>query len=100
MDTTNMLENEEALYGELLKHLKKSFDYFAGVLEGEEFEASDKAGASKAKKSTTLVKFLDAIPELIDTELEKHGPFAVDDEAELPKELAALLVRQEKAKEI
>jgi len=42
--------------------------------------------------------FLKAVPELVDAELQRHGPFNEGDIASLPSELASILVAQGKAK--
>ena len=53
-----------------------------------------------AQSSTKHVKFLDSIEQFVGEELEMYGPYAADDEAELPRELADILIGQGKAVEL
>ena len=46
------------------------------------------------------VKFIDAIEQFVGEELEMYGPYAANDEAELPRELAEILISQGKAVEL
>ncbi|MBI4146943.1 DNA replication complex GINS family protein [Candidatus Woesearchaeota archaeon] len=46
------------------------------------------------------VKFLDNIEQFVGEELEMYGPYATNDEAELPCELAEILISQGKAVEL
>jgi len=46
------------------------------------------------------LQFTDEIPELLDSELRRWGPFTKDQTAELPAELANLLLKQSKATEV
>ncbi|RJQ19923.1 DNA replication complex GINS family protein [Candidatus Woesearchaeota archaeon] len=56
---------------------------------------------SPANTSTTKhVKFLDTIEQFVGEELEMYGPYAANDEAELPRELADVLIGQGKAAEL
>ena len=50
--------------------------------------------------TTKHVKFLDTIEQLVGEELEMYGPYAADDEAELPRALAEILISQGKAVEL
>ena len=42
--------------------------------------------------------FLEAVPELVDAELQRHGPFNEGDTANMPSELTTILLAQGKAK--
>ncbi|MFH0869147.1 MAG: hypothetical protein V1839_02890 [archaeon] len=46
------------------------------------------------------LQFTDEIPELLDSELKRWGPFVKDQVAEIPAELASLLLKQSKAAEV
>lgn len=46
------------------------------------------------------LQFTDEIPELLDSELKRWGPFVKDQVAEIPAELANLLLKQSKATEV
>ena len=50
-----------------------------------------------AIKGVPLV-FLEEVPELVDATLKRHGPFNEGDTANVPSELATILLAQGKAK--
>ena len=58
---------------------------------------ADKIIEPKLKK---LIRFIETVSELVDTDLQTCGPFEKEDVANLPEELANLLIKQSKAKEI
>jgi len=64
------------------------------VLNNEELASSDDAQASQDISLT----FLEAVPELVDANLNKHGPFREGQTASMPSELAIILMAQGKAK--
>ena len=51
-------------------------------------------------KSTKIVRFLYAVPKFVGKELEEYGPFAEEDIANLPGEIADVLITQGNAEEI
>jgi len=95
-DTTNMLISEEKLYFALLEMLKRSGVEFFEVLDN-----SDKMHSTDTQKPLKedfkRIKLLEDIPELMDTKLNRYGPFSSNAIIELPKELAGLLLTQNKA---
>ncbi|MEM2873948.1 MAG: hypothetical protein QW063_00610 [Candidatus Nanoarchaeia archaeon] len=101
-DTTNMLLSEEKLYFALLEIIKQSGEGFFEFLnhsytaEPKHLKETEQASLSGSKR----IKLLEAIPELIDTKLNRYGPFTAGSEVELPIELAELLLKQNKAVEI
>ncbi|MBI3035222.1 DNA replication complex GINS family protein [Candidatus Woesearchaeota archaeon] len=54
----------------------------------------------KSKKSTKLVRFLGHIPKFAGPELEEYGPFEEEDIANLPAEVADVLISKGKSEEI
>lgn len=54
----------------------------------------------EAPSANKHIKFIDAVDQFAGPELELYGPYQPEDEAELPKELADILVSQGKAAEI
>jgi hypothetical protein len=52
------------------------------------------------KENFKRLKLIEAIPELMDTQLNRYGPFTAGEEVELPSELAELLLKQNKASEV
>jgi DNA replication initiation complex subunit (GINS family) len=95
-DTSSMLLPEEKLYFALLELLKNSNEEFFALLNSEPISEEPKP----LKENFKRLKLIEAIPELIDTKLNRYGPFAAGAEVELPIELADLLLKQNKAIEI
>lgn len=52
------------------------------------------------KKSTKLVRFVSFVPKFVGQELEEYGPFEEEDIANLPAEIANILISKGKAEEI
>ena len=84
---------------EATKALKEGKEVAIKAVEDNLTAASeaDKVIGPKPKK---LIRFTEAVSELVDTDLQACGPFEKEDIANLPEELANLLIRQNKAKEI
>ena len=103
-DSTNMLANEIELYNSLLGNLEKSKLAFDKLLEESTLpdsiaaDAVSKEETKDAVASSMKLEFLDTVPELVDAELAKHGPFEKGNVASLPNELASILISQGKAK--
>ncbi len=51
-------------------------------------------------KKTILVRFLEAVPEIVGEDLNIYGPFNPEDIANLPKKVAEVLIKQNKAQAI
>jgi len=51
-------------------------------------------------KNTILVRFLEAVPEIVGEDLNIYGPFNPEDIANLPKKIAEVLIKQNKAQAI
>lgn len=118
-DTTNMLKSEEMIYDKLVEILKKSWGEFFSYVNSKHPEHTGKKESAVSnsyekplnnvskeisinRQASGLVnlQFTDDIPELLDSELKKWGPFTKNEIAELPAELAELLLKQEKAVEV
>ncbi len=104
-DTTSMLLSEEKLYFILLEMLKKSGEEFFSFLNSEPVLSTAEGTTAQTepkplKENFKRLKLTEAIPELMDTQLNRYGPFNVGAEIELPSELAELLLKQNKATEI
>lgn len=56
--------------------------------------------ADTANKENTLVRFLHAVPRFVGKELEVYGPFEQEEIANLPVEIARLLIAKARAEEI
>ncbi len=104
-DTTSMLLSEEKLYFMLLEILKKSGEEFFSFLNSEPVLNTGEMKVEQAEPKTLKenfkrLKLIEAIPELMDTQLNRYGPFTAGAEVELPSELAELLLKQNKASEV
>ena len=116
-DTTNMRKSEELIYDRLVEILKNSWGKFFGFLNSKQHESVQEKSELKDEKPlnnvsgvtsiteqaapvSRLLKFTDSIPELLDSELKKWGPFVKDQVAEIHAELAELLLKQAKAIEV
>jgi len=89
-DTTNMLPKEEIIYNQLIELLISSQKSFYSTIQNA-------AEPKLLKAPHRTLKFREAVPELLDLRENKHGPFQANDTAELPEELAKILVAQNKA---
>jgi len=113
IDTSALLDNEKKFLGDIEKVLNAyREDIIYNVMEGkpvsqikhqekeikEEINAAN--GVEEETKSTRLVRFLYSVPKFVGTELEEYGPFAEEDIANLPAEIADLLVGKGKVEEI
>jgi len=97
-DTTNMLPFEQEFYDKQVELLKVAWASFFKELNPR--TASSAEPKLLKETSTRLLKFTEPVPELMDSELKKYGPFDENQAASLPQELAELLIQQKKAVEI
>ncbi len=112
----NMLDEENKLYNELKIILNK---YRKGILENlvskklpaieepiltPQKKIEDMKETEKEQKDVELkikmVRFLGAVPQFIGDDLILYGPFENEDIASLPKEIADLLLKKNRAEEI
>ena len=113
IDTSALLDNEKKFLGEIEKVLNAYREnVIYNVMEGkqasqikhQEKEAKEEINAAndveEETKSTKLVRFLHSVPKFVGTELEEYGPFAEEDIANLPMEIADLLIGKGKAEGI
>lgn len=54
----------------------------------------------KETKPTKMIRFVNAVPKFVGKELEEYGPFEEEDVANLPTELANVLIEKGRAEEI
>jgi DNA replication initiation complex subunit (GINS family) len=94
-DTTNMLLKEEIFYSQLIELLISNQKNFYTTLQN--LQSTPLAIEQSLKTAHKTLKFKEAVPELLDLKENKHGPFQPNDTAELPNELAQILVAQKKA---
>lgn len=62
--------------------------------------AAAEESESSAASATKLVRFLHAVPRFVGKELEVYGPFDQEDMANLPREIAEVLIAKGRAEEV
>ncbi|MCB9362746.1 hypothetical protein H6504_04880 [Candidatus Woesearchaeota archaeon] len=119
IDTTNLLDIEKQLFHSLVRTMQ---NYRKGilisVLEGREASVTDaevkvivekqepKKVENKPEPSPSenalkkMVRFTHAVPKFVGKELEVYGPFQEEDVANLPGDIAELLIKKGRAVEI
>ncbi len=85
-DFENMLKLEKELFEDMMKCIEASDKKLDGGLNGAKEEAKNE-----------MVSFKENIEELMNMEGEKMGPFSKNDVANLPKEIAKILIDDGKA---
>jgi len=95
VDTTPLLPEEKRFFDETVSMLDK---YRAEILLPLFSGERQKAQAETAVKETKLVKFVQAVPQFMGKELEIYGPFDEEDMANLPTEVADVLIGKGRAK--
>ena len=63
-------------------------------------EATVSAQTSPEQSKTKMVRFVNPVPQFVGKELELYGPFDEDDMANLPEEIADILVKKGRAEEM
>lgn len=116
IDTSSLLESEKNFLNEVETVLNRHRDtILQNVMEGKNIEIreipnkdsmpknpgevpSDRRG--QEKKETKLVRFVCSVPKFVGEELEEYGPFSEEDIANLPMEIADLLISKGRVEEI
>jgi len=113
IDTTALLREEKVVFdaiAELLDNYRESILY--SILNEkmpfmQQFQDSqgkkpktDFKTALELKRHTKLVRFTYPVPKFVGPELEEYGPFGEEDIANLPTEVADVLISKSKAEEI
>ncbi len=110
IDTSALLKEEKVFFDsatDLLDRYREAILYtvmnenlpFMNPLEEKKLVAEFKS-ALEVKKSTKLVRFLHHVPKFVGPELEEYGPFEEEDIANLPMEIAEVLINKGKSEEI
>ena len=111
MDKSAFMKHETILFNEIVKTLdnfRKSIIHNATLgKKPSETKAEDKkegkdeiASKDASESSTKLVRFLHSVPKFVGKELEEYGPFEEEDVANLPSEIADLLIGKGRVEEI
>ena len=69
----------------------------ASIIKTEEKELETKA---EELEKTKLIRFIYSVPKFVGRNLEVYGPFEEDDTANLPEEIADILIKKGRAEEI
>ena len=110
IDTTALLKEEKVFFDSLAGLLDNYRDAILFTVLNEKLpfmrpledkkQTGDFKTALELKKSTKLVRFLHQVPKFVGPELEEYGPFEEEDIANLPMEIADVLLNKSKAEEI
>ena len=113
IDTTALLREEKVVFdaiAELLDNYRESILYsilnekmpFMQQFQGNQDKKpkTDFTTALELKRQTRLVRFTYPVPKFVGPELEEYGPFGEEDIANLPTEVADVLISKSKAEEI
>jgi DNA replication initiation complex subunit (GINS family) len=92
-DVENMLKHEKELFEEITKKLESNQGELNKILNGEHQEGKD-------LKNNLMIRFKEEVPKFLDLEGKETGPFKQGDIANLPQDIAKILVNDEKAEEI
>ncbi len=110
IDTTALLKEEKVIFDALTNLLDTYRDAILHSLLNEKMpfmqHAEDKKpkegfiSALELKNPTKLVRFMHHVPKFVGPELEEYGPFEEEDIANLPAEVADVLIGKGRAEEI
>ena len=102
-----MLEEEMGLFNKLVDDLQHNRDnLLLDIIESktprsiEPFAAPEPEESESEKKETKSIRFLHAVPRFYGRNMEIYGPYEAEDIANLPSELADVLVLKKRADEI
>ena len=113
IDTSAMLKEEKQFFESILSILNKfRKDLLFSMLEAQEPNITEEKEEAKEEpteelkkeekpdvpeKDTMMIRFLYPVPKFVGKNLEQYGPFDKDDIANIPSELAGLLVKKGRA---
>ena len=112
MDKDSLLEEEHKFFQKLVDLLNNNrSDILNKLLNLEMPKSEEKKPESreegvirdsigKEEKSALMIRFVHAVPKFIGTELEEYGPFEEEEVANLPKEIAMVLIDKGRAEAI
>ncbi len=91
-DVENMLPDERQLFENVVKQLESLNAKIQQIIEGKE--------EKKDLKNNILIRFTQDVPEFLDESGNVLGPFKSGDIANLPKQIAELLINSNKAEQL
>jgi len=99
VDTSALLAEEKMFFDALVAQL----DYYRNSILFKLLNAQPTTAEEKApelQKDSKLVRFLHDVPKFVGKELEIYGPFVEEDMANLPSELADVLIEKRRVEEV
>lgn len=96
IDTSSLLDEETVLFNSVVSVLLKNREEVLINVLNENQVMKEKP----KQQSTKLIRFLHDVPKFVGKELEIYGPFKEEDVANLPLEVADILIKKGKAEEI
>ncbi|MAG15832.1 hypothetical protein CMO88_02115 [Candidatus Woesearchaeota archaeon] len=101
IDTTPLLSEEKMFFDAIVAQL----DYYRNsilfkLLNAQPMSAEEKPEIPETKKNTKLIRFLHDVPKFVGKELEVYGPFVEEDMANIPSEMADILIKKGRAEEV
>ena len=105
MDTSSLLEHEKRFFDEIVKVLNDFRSEVINRIIDEKHTPKiaikqEKEDKEKISKDTKLVRFLYSVPKFVGKELEEYGPFEEEDIANLPTEIAKVLIDKGRVEEV
>lgn len=109
IDTSPLLKEEKVIFESLSNLLDTYRDsiLYSVLKEKQPFmqplqekPKDDFRTALELNKRNKLVRFMDKVPKFVGPELEEYGPFEAEDIANLPEEVADVLLSKRKAEEM
>ncbi len=103
LPSTQILDEEKPFFEEVLASLniyRKSILTNTLNLKPPEIEKKPKELKTNQVNSKRLVRFIQAVPKFIDQDLKIYGPFEEQDIANLPSDIADILIKNKKAETI
>ena len=105
-DTRNMLEEEKRMFTEIVSALDF---YRSGIVESilslnqpslEQAPKSIKTESLPPQGANKLIRFTNPVPKFVDSNLNVYGPYEQEDVANVPKKIADILIKNQRAEEI
>ena len=108
IDTSALLEHEKGFLDEVIKVLDSyRSDIIGNVMNGEyapkttiKEEKNEENLQPKEEKHSKMLRFRYSVPKFVGKELEEYGPFGEEDIANLPLEIADVLISKGRVEEI
>ncbi len=95
IDTSNLLAEESAMYAELVALFKANRERVLEPL----FAGKPKEIKREERQGTLSLRFVESITPFVGPDMQTYGPYQAGEIHELPREIAALLLKQGKAEQ-